>query len=1816
MTRDLIQGSGGGGCFIGDTHVSVPKGYKKIKDIRKGDIVLSFDDKGVIHESKVIEVFIHENEEVWEYNFWGGFSFLATPNHWILNQFNAFVGVGTLEKDDCAVNQNNHLVPFNSKKKIGLKTVYNLNVENKHTFIANNIRVHNAGLGSGIRGAGGGGGSKGGGGRTPTTAKDSLNSRSFARILDLVSEGEIEGLHDPGGFTNSWLQSVFVNNTPLKNSDGTNNFLDVEVQRANGTAIQPVLNGFNTTSTAKGVGITCFKAAPVSFTITDPTVTSVIIDIRFAALQKVNKDGDTLGSQVDIKFSKQVSGSSMQDLSINGSTTQTVKGRTGDAYTKQYSFDISGNSFPVTFQVSRLTDDDSTINANSSDELINHTSGFVVASYQMIKNFDNPISGTYTQSGNTITVNTAEDHTKIVGDSLGFDFLNDGSNNQFGFSGNNQTKNNSYTGPSNGNFTVATVINSNAFTVQHTESKNVVNGSCTFSRVLNYPNSALVGLKIDAEQFNSIPKRAYLINGIKVRIPAANSTGTPVVVRNASQAASLGIANASQIKSFGFIHYPNGYIFNGQLTAAQYTNDPAFCLLDLLTSERYGTGQFIKLSNLDIYSFYAISKYSSELVSFKDRRNTGQVETIKEPRFSLNCVLRKRQDAFKVINSLCSVFRGMPLYTAGSITLIQDKNGLDPSFLFNKTNVTKEGFNYSGVSRKTRANVVVVKYFDNELRDSAYEEVLDQNEIDKYGAISKNIDSFGVTSRTQARRLGKWFLTTLATETETVSFTTTLEAGALCRPGMLIEIQDEVKSGVRRAGKIFNLQTVGGNHVITTDQSNLPNLNGNLSVIMPNGQVSKKTVQSIDVVNKKITINGKFQIKINDSNGNSPFLESLQENPDYIPTFQDTNPNLGSTWVLETTGTSSQTILSQQYKVVSVEEGDDYTFSISAVSHNESKYAAVEQLETLVHRDLTNLDETPSAPERFAVASLSDGTTVNYPIESLYKYRDQIKVRVIVQWKPVEGISKYELIYNQDNKSEIVVTTQSPSFDIDDVNVNTATSSIFNFQVRSVSASGKKSADTLSTSLIVQGKNTLPSQVSPDFSGEIDSNLGIRLSWTPLEAVPPSFSDLDIRGYIVKEGSNYDTGTLIGEFDTTNVLVPTLPSKNDNAKVYSIKAVDSDGNVSADARTTSISINNPSSVDINTISQEYKDDNLILNWTEPTIGTNQFAIKEYEIFDDATSLGRVSSTTFTLPVNFNSDRNIKIKAFDILGKEGSFTEKTISFTKTEAPNINFSFEGTKLRLFWTEPTQGNTKIKEYEIRRSNNSITNINQATLVDKINSDSYLLDIDSTFVVGTAVRFFVVALDANGFRGDVGRTGISNYPDPVLAAPPAPQNLTAIIKSDSAFVSWDAVSPLNNGLPINDYKIYRESGTATTAGIADFQQNGTQITERVLWTDLQQKYFVRAVDTNGNLGALTEVLFTVASPSAVTNLRNEVIDNNVLLRWTESSVASNQLPIIHYNIYRNTTASENLVGQKQGTFTTVFEQVGGDFTYILLPVNSAGLEGSQASTLARVNQPPDFVLTDEVDSTFSGTIVNGFLSDGGLFFNVNTTRTWKEHFDPNNNDTSRTFGVYGATTVYALPTENSGSYEEVIDTGADIASTRIEATLGLDSNETIGSTTVTPEIFTAPALKDGNGNNILDGNGNAQPDTFTGKGQGNTNVLGTNFRYIKVKFDFIGVDNNDLVKVQSLKIKTFLKRKTDQGSTTVSASDSQGTGKQVNFTETFVDVDAISLTIRGSSSSAKYAIYDFVDTANPQNGFKVFLFDNNGVGVAGTVDFTVRGV
>ena len=125
-----------------------------------------------------------------------------------------------------------------------------------------------------------------------------------------------------------------------------------------------------------------------------------------------------------------------------------------------------------------------------------------------------------------------------------------------------------------------------------------------------------------------------------------------------------------------------------------------------------------------------------------------------EPRFTCNVNINNQQEAYNVVNQMCSVFRAMPYYEAGSLTITQDAPK-DPSYLFTLANVLEPGFTYSNTSQRTRPTVVVAKYLDLDLRDINYEEEIDTANQASYGSVVKNINAFACTSRGQANRLSK-----------------------------------------------------------------------------------------------------------------------------------------------------------------------------------------------------------------------------------------------------------------------------------------------------------------------------------------------------------------------------------------------------------------------------------------------------------------------------------------------------------------------------------------------------------------------------------------------------------------------------------------------------------------------------------------------------------------------------------------------------------------------------------------------------------------------------------------------------------------------------------------------------------------------------------------------------------------------------------------------------------------------------------------------------------------------------------------------------
>jgi predicted phage tail protein len=284
----------------------------------------------------------------------------------------------------------------------------------------------------------------------------------------------------------------------------------------------------------------------------------------------------------------------------------------------------------------------------------------------------------------------------------------------------------------------------------------------------SYPHSALVGLQVDTSSFGeSIPQRAYKVRGLKVRVP---SNYNPVT------------------RAY------SGTYWNGQFAASrQYTNNPVWVFYDLLTNPRYGLGDVIAESNVDKYALYEIAKYCDELVP------NGFGGT--EPRFTFNGIINTQQEAYTVLQSLASAFRGMTYWANGLVYATQD-SPKQPVQLVAPANVSDGSFIYASSTLKERHSTALVTWNDpQDFYRPAVEVVEDKDALLRYGYRSVDVVAFGCTSRAQARRLGVWMLATEKLETETIAFTTSMDH-ILARPGQIIEVRDPATDGARLGGRV------------------------------------------------------------------------------------------------------------------------------------------------------------------------------------------------------------------------------------------------------------------------------------------------------------------------------------------------------------------------------------------------------------------------------------------------------------------------------------------------------------------------------------------------------------------------------------------------------------------------------------------------------------------------------------------------------------------------------------------------------------------------------------------------------------------------------------------------------------------------------------------------------------------------------------------------------------------------------------------------------------------------------------------------------
>jgi predicted phage tail protein len=639
----------------------------------------------------------------------------------------------------------------------------------------------------------------------------------------------------------------------------------------------------------------------------------------------------------------------------------------------------------------------------------------------------------------------------------------------------------------------------------------------------SYPFTAYSFLQFDAYQFASIPKRTFRYRGIKVKIPAANGGHTPTI----------------DITGNGRIEYPSDYVFNNELTGTLFwTTDPAFILLDLLLNTRYGFGKYIKIEEIDLFSFFQASKYSAQLLT----TSRGQ-----EPRFAFNSVINKTTEAFNIIKEISGMMRCYPIWSGGKLTLVQDRpiNPDDedpctyqtPVYIFSLAN-TLNGFSYSGVSLKTRHGKVVVEYFNMESRQLDTVVITNQQVFNKTHNIKK-VKAFGCTSFAQAARYGRNIIWSENNETDVVTFDVSIESGVVIRPGAVVGINDPVRAGIRRAGRVSAVTLDGSGHLtaLTVDDSSstdLPTTGDRTILILDSaGKAQSATISSIS--GKVITLSSALA-------------------PSSNATFQ-----ANTVWLIE------NTVKSELYRIVDVEEQDGILYKMTGIPYNCNKYDFVDgKNRTLVSNDslqnptlvadnrTTSIFETdrggPSSITGFTALRQKEGQVISVLIVSFANVLGTGKYLVKYKFKPGSISNQGTNIYGQPSLfmnplapfgeplREFI--TEDLTFEIENASVGT-----YQIEVYSINAIGKVSKNPTIKQIDNFGKLAPPlSPTSLNF--EFTQSGDLKLTW-------PLSQDVDVtsNGHVIIKHNDDTSGNAIwGNSRTimivhgsqTSVILPTV----------------------------------------------------------------------------------------------------------------------------------------------------------------------------------------------------------------------------------------------------------------------------------------------------------------------------------------------------------------------------------------------------------------------------------------------------------------------------------------------------------------------------------------------------------------------------------------------------------------------------------------------------------------------------------------------------
>lgn len=406
---------------------------------------------------------------------------------------------------------------------------------------------------------------------------------------------------------------------------------------------------------------------------------------------------------------------------------------------------------------------------------------------------------------------------------------------------------------------------------------------------------------------------------------------------------------------------PETRTYSGTWTGAfkwAWTDNPAWIFYDLVVSDRFGLGNRLTAANIDKWTLYQVAQYCDQPVP------DGKGGSGTEPRYTCNVYVQERNDAYTVLRDFAAIFRGMTYWGGDQIVALADMPR-DVDYSYTRANVVNGRFTYSGSTTKTRYTTALVSWSDpsNAYAD-AMEPVFEQALVARYGFNQLEMTAIGCTRQSEANRKGRWGILT-NNKDRIVSFDVGLD-GNIPQPGYIIAVADEMLSGKVTGGRI---SAVNG-RVIILDRVPDAKAGHRLILNLPSGASQARTIQAVN--GKAVTVS----------------------------TAYSETPQAESVWVAE-----SDELYAQQYRVISISDNNDGTFTVTGAAHDPDKYARIDTGAIIDQRPVSVIPPGNQSPPANIVISSFSVVQQNISIETMRVSWDQAQNAIAyeAQWRRNDG---------------------------------------------------------------------------------------------------------------------------------------------------------------------------------------------------------------------------------------------------------------------------------------------------------------------------------------------------------------------------------------------------------------------------------------------------------------------------------------------------------------------------------------------------------------------------------------------------------------------------------------------------------------------------------------------------------------------------------------------------------------------------------------------------------------------------------------------